>query len=241
MTHRSRSAPALRSLYTSLRDFLYPPVCFLCREGLDEPDAVVCPDCWGSFPPAGPGQPAWDELRARLGEDGAVDDIMACWLYEKEGRLHETVHLLKYGRVRSIGLRMGREMGLRIGADPRFASADLLVPVPLHRAKRRARGYNQSELLCEGIAAVTGLAADPSVLERPKHTESQTSLAFALRRQNVGDAFRLGPSGARAAAGRRVILVDDVMTTGATLQACARLLKGARADLVLVSCSAIAR
>ena len=228
------------SFFSPLRDFVYPPVCFLCGASLEPCESVVCAACWTSFTIVRAGHPAWGELRDRIRAEGFIDEIMGCYLFERDGALQEAVHLLKYRKIRSLGLRLGAELGFRIMADPRFASADLLVPVPLHPAKQRERGYNQSGLLCEGASRVTGIAADHSLLRRTKYTKSQTLLDLSVRRKNVGDAFAIRPGRAGECAGKRCILIDDVMTTGATMNACARLLRERGAASVLAAAVALA-
>jgi ComF family protein len=101
-------------------------------------------------------------------------------------------------------------------------SWDLVVPVPLHGAKRRERGFNQAERLAEAFQAFSGLPVNKNALERVKSTQTQTRLSQAERRENVREAFRAAPN--CKIKGRKIILIDDVMTTGATTNACARAL-----------------
>lgn len=230
---------AVRSCAAPLVDFIYPPVCFLCSDPLEERNAVVCRPCWESFPRADPSHPAWRGLEERAAAAG-IDGIAACWLFEKHGRLQEAVHLLKYRRVRSIGVRMGEELGRLVRERTLIARAGLLVPVPVHPARRRERGYNQCELIAEGVARETGLPVERSLLVRTAHMPSQTMLGGSLRRANVARAFGIDAARGRILAGADCILVDDVITTGATLAACAALLRGAGARRVFGACVALA-
>lgn len=236
-----RVASAARTWLAPFVDFLYPPVCFLCSEGLDAAESVVCDRCWGMFTRADPAHPVWRELAGRA-RAGGVDEILACWLFEKEGTFREAVHLLKYRRARSVGARVGEELGRAVCAHPGFARADLLVPVPLHPARRRERTYNQSELLAEGIARATGIPVERSLLVRTGRAASQTLVGGGSRRANVAGAFAIDRARAALCAGKTCIVVDDVMTTGATLLACAELLRTrAHAARVLGACAALAR
>jgi ComF family protein len=138
------------------------------------------------------------------------------------------IHALKYQGCRQLGVDMGVELGKALKLFPQFSNIDAIVPVPLHPARRRERGYNQSEAVAEGLATVLGGAPVLSALARTRHTPSQTTLGATDRRNNVSRAFRVVNKSVR---GRIVLLCDDVCTTGATLNACAEqlLAAGARA------------
>ncbi len=215
------------SLLKPVRDFIFPPLCLLCNESLTE--ERICRSCWGSFPPADPSHAAWKNLQRIVTREG-VDDLFASFLFEKEGKLKDALHLLKYSEKRSIGLMFGREIGAHI------AFADALVPVPLHRRKQRERGYNQSEWISLGIAETAKIPLNTSMLVRRKDTPTQTHLDSESRWENLRDAFESCP----AVNGKNVILVDDVMTTGSTIAACARALKSLGAARVCAVAAAIA-
>ena len=133
------------------------------------------------------------------------------------------IHVFKYGRVATLAGPLGRMLALAL---PRTEKFDVLVPVPLHWWKRWRRGFNQSELLCREISRRTNLPVR-NCIRRVKNTGAQAGLTNARRRTNVARAFRA--KGRRPLEGMRVLLVDDVMTTGATAAACARALKEAGA------------
>ena len=140
-----------------------------------------------------------------------------------EGELRELIHLFKYGRVQTLAKPLGRLLALAL---PRDASFDVIVPMPLHWRKRWQRGFNQSELLARDLGRRTHIRVS-AALQRVRNTASQAGLTSAKRRQNVSGAFRAKK---RMLAGKSVLLIDDVMTTGATAASCARALKlsGAR-------------
>lgn len=144
------------------------------------------------------------------------------------------VHRLKYGDRTELARPLGRWMA-RAGAEL-LAEADLIVPVPLHRWRLLKRRFNQAALLAKVVSASSGVAWDPLALKRVKATASQVGMTRAQRRDNLQGAFRVSRSHAAAVAGRTILLVDDVLTTGATLNAATRaLLKaGAAAVDVLV-------
>lgn len=112
-----------------------------------------------------------------------------------------------------------------------------MIPVPLHRARHRERGFNQSEILSEGIARVAGLALAKDILKRKKHTKDQTYLNAQQRTENVRGAFVV--TRPERVDGRKIVLVDDVMTTGATLNECARMLQEAGATMIFAATLAV--
>ena len=156
-----------------------------------------------------------------------------------EGGLRELIHLLKYEQVRPAANVLGRMLGEAIATLPlNFEELPLVIPVPLHAAKLRQRGFNQSETIARAALKSPALASAPlqlhgSVLERMRPTESQTGLTRHQRRENIRGAFRV--RNAEALAGRTVLLVDDVFTTGTTVSECARVLRKAGAARVWVA------
>jgi len=143
-----------------------------------------------------------------------------------DGTLRELIHLFKYSRMRGLARPLG---DLLMGALPRDQHFDAVVPVPLHWRKRWQRGFNQSELLGRIIARRRGIPLR-KILRRSASTRAQAGLSNAQRRENVSGAFRVR----RRVPGMRILLIDDVMTTGATVAACGQALKRAGARSVTV-------
>jgi ComF family protein len=141
-----------------------------------------------------------------------------------EGHLREMIHVFKYGRMKPLGARLGNLLWSALPVDEAF---DSVVPVPLHWRRRWSRGFNQAEVLARCIARRRGIGV-LRALTRRRATDSQTGLSNRNRRLNVDGAFRVQT----AVAGLRILLVDDVMTTGATASACALALKRAGAKHV---------
>lgn len=147
-------------------------------------------------------------------------------------RLQGIIHLFKYRHRRSLAGPLARSLVSVMRRDRRFDAMEAVVPVPLHAAKARARGYNQSELIATHLARRTGLELIRGSLLRIRNTPSQSGLALAQREINVRGAFAVKDR--RAVAGRRLILADDVLTTGATVDACVQALTHAGAEEVCV-------
>lgn len=229
-----------RDILAAFRDFVYPPLCFVCEKRLDDGAERVCGSCWSSFTPLRDDHAVVLELRDRF-KNGAVSDFLSCYLFEKQGSLQDVLHLLKYGGVKTMGLMLGKEIGQRVLRRDGFAEADFLVPVPLHKLKQRERGYNQSEIICRGISDVTGIPLNAKLVLRARYTESQTQLNLQQRRDNVEGAFTIPPKQFPYLETKKIILVDDVITTGSTLNACAEELVKAGAKSVLAASAAVAQ
>ncbi|HUI53823.1 MAG TPA: ComF family protein [Bryobacteraceae bacterium] len=144
-----------------------------------------------------------------------------------EGVLRELIHLFKYARVKTLAQPLADLLSLALPREQRF---DAVTPVPLHWRRQWARGFNQSDLLAQAIARRCCIPVTRA-LRRARATLTQAGLSNTARRQNVVAAFRCRPV-ARTLSGKRVLLIDDVMTTGSTAAACARALKSAGAAKV---------
>lgn len=144
-----------------------------------------------------------------------------------EGALRELIHVYKYGRVQTLAKPLGDLLAAALPREERF---DAVTAVPLHWRRQWQRGFNQSELLARSMAARYGIPV-VRALRRVRSTETQAGLSNTRRRENVATAFECR-RGARALAGKRILLIDDVMTTGSTAAACARVLKRAGAAKV---------
>lgn len=230
----------LSRLFVPFRDFLYPPLCFVCDGRMEDGAARVCGGCLSSFRRFHVGDPVWYELHNRFKEEGAVSEFLSCFYFEKEGRLQDVIHMLKYRGIKTMGVMLGREIGQRILSSTTISSADCLVPVPLHTLKRRERGYNQSEFIGRGIMEVTGIPMRVDLLRRCKYTQSQTQYNLEQRWENVEDAFEVPRRSLDDVQGKKLILVDDVITTGSTILSCARELLKAGADVVYAASVAVA-
>jgi len=234
---------AARHQGRQLFDLVLPPVCMACRQPVADPDAV-CATCWSKLTfieapycarlgtpfsyDLGEGAlsaeaianpPPFERARAAVVYDGVARDI---------------VHAFKFHDHAELTALLARLM-VRAGGEL-LAETDILVPVPLHRWRLWRRRFNQSALLAAAIGAATGLASDPLALRRIRATRQQIGLTGSERDSNVRGAFRVAPEHRAAIAGRNVLLIDDVLTTGATAKACTRALLragAARVDILV--------
>ena len=223
-------AAAARSMGDALLAALLAPACAVCDELLDQPSSgCVCPRCWRGVLPITPpfcdrcGDPlaSASVCAACRSTPSSIDRCRA--IGEYEGVLREIIHALKYKGRRSLGRPLASRMRAR--ADELLEAADFVVPVPLHWWRRYRRGFNQADDLARHLGLPVA-----DVLIRTRRTRAQVELPADRRRTNVRGAFGMRSRRSRKAVyGRTVVLVDDVSTTGATLEECAKVLKDAGA------------
>lgn len=202
-----------RQLLPDPRAVLFPRLCVLCTTPLGV-EPTVCQACLAALVPASP-----RDRSHTLDEGESIDNLWVAFGYDDA--LQTLIHLLKYREHRRLGPRLALAVHGALGSELPWSRYDCLVPIPLHWNKRRQRGYNQSLVLARGLSRLAGLPVDSSLVVRQRWTRSQTGLTRAKRWANVAGSFRA----ATGAEGKRVLLVDDVLTTGATASDCARALK----------------
>lgn len=233
--------PAARiHLRTALLNFFFPPVCFSCCALLDHQGDLLCPDCRSGMMRVTAHDPLFMLAHSRLCGDGLCADLVSGYRFEKEGPVQALVHALKYSGGMVVGRYLGREIGELIRSRPWARDLDVIIPLPLHRAKERERGYNQAGLCARGIASVLGLPVLRSGVRRIRWTRSQTTLGFAERQDNVASAFVVPLRERPALRGKHILLVDDVITTGATIRACAEVLASCAPGAVYAASIALA-
>jgi len=227
-------AGMLRPLY----EFVFPSSCFACDGPIRNDEHKVCRSCWSAIQRVSHNDALYARTAARLAAEGNITGLVSAFRFEKDGTLQSLIHHLKYNGITDIGVELGKQLGE--GILPWLSNVAIagLIPVPLHPAKCRERGYNQSEYICQGINAVTGLRVLSGLLKRRRYTESQTHLEIEERRRNVAGAFV--PAPAAKLSDLTYLIVDDVITTGATMSACAKTLAEHGASRVIACSVALA-
>lgn len=232
MTQLTPIAPTTGRWFSGLLDILLPPRCLSCTTAVDVPGRL-CSDCWAGVDFIAAPQCRCCGLPFAFDEG---DDSLCGGCLGNPPVFDQARAVLRYNGV-ARSLVLGFKHGDRTHGAPAFASwmqrsgaalldnADAVTPVPLHRLRLFMRRYNQSALLAREIAAISGLTFEPDLLIRTRNTKNQGNFGRVGRFENVRGVFAVRPG--RVAAGRRIILIDDVMTTGATVNACAKVLKQA--------------
>jgi ComF family protein len=234
---------SLRRAGASILALLYPPVCIACQAATGEPHAL-CAVCWSGIrfierPYCERlGTPFAVDLGQPLLSPAAIADPpvfgRARAVAEYDGATALLVHRLKYDDRPELGRAMGVMM-VRAGAEL-LGEADVIVPVPLHRWRLWRRRFNQAMALAAWVSAGSGVPCDPFLLARVKSTRRQVGLTRAQRQENLQGAFRVPAETRARLKGRRVLLVDDVLTTGATANAASRaLLRGGAASVDILA------
>ncbi|MDR2361686.1 MAG: ComF family protein [Prevotellaceae bacterium] len=204
----------------SFLGLLYPKLCEACGTTLNTHEEVLCLRCLNLLPRTN----FWNE------PDNPVDRIFwgrvqiehACALFPfvKGSRYRKLIHSLKYHGKREIGIMLGRLLGQELKNSPFYQTIDTIVPVPLHPKKQYMRGYNQCEQIAIGIARATGWAINTTALSRQIFTNTQTRRISQINRWvNVSEVFHLNDPDVLK--NKHILLVDDVLTSGSTLDACA--------------------
>ncbi len=224
------------TLFNNINNVLLPRVCFGCTTPLSRGEDVLCTVCRHEFP----------LTHYNFSEENAVDTIFygrvpiqkaaSFVFFTKRGIVQNLLHGLKYKNQEHIGSFFGAWCGAILENDIGLHTVEVVIPVPLHPKKEKKRGYNQSYHIALGIAEVMNVAVDKRSLRRVVYKGSQTQLSREKRWENVADNFKV--KGA-SLTGKHVLLVDDVLTTGATIEACYNALK--EVEGIRVSVATLAR
>ena len=198
---------------------LFPSICACCGNVLVHGERQICLHCLTDLAATHYSGIADNPVERQLTGRITFQAATALYHFRSDNTVRTAVHAMKFHRNTELCLLMGRLMGLELLHSGRFDDIDCLVPVPLHWWRRLRRGFNQSELLCHGIADVMQRPVCTHAVIRHRYTRQQSLQHHSNRSDNVEDAFRTRKP--ELLAGKHILLVDDVMTTGATLTACA--------------------
>ena len=222
----------------SILNLFYPRVCAACGESLLKDEETVCLKCRYLLPKTGyelnPDNPLAQTFYGRV----KFHAVTACFFFAKSGKVQHLIHELKYKGNKEAGVFLGQQLGETIKDAPLFQGIDYLIPVPLHPKRERQRGYNQSLMIAKGINEVTGIPIGDKYLIRAVNTATQTKKSAEERYKNVKDIFEVRFP--EELEGKHVLLIDDVLTTGATLESCAHQLENISGIVVSAATAACA-
>jgi ComF family protein len=208
----------LQKYLNNFAHFIYPHCCEGCGSDILENHHLLCSECIVKLPETNfiskPNNPVEKIFYGRLNIANAV----AAFYYTKDSLMQHLMHQLKYNSNKEIGIYLGKVLGTQLLQSGRFDTIDVLVPLPLNPKREAIRGYNQAEMICLGISEVMNISIDKSAIQRNIFTETQTNQNRIGRWQNMDGVFAI--NNITKLQNKHVLLVDDIVTTGATLEAC---------------------
>ncbi|MDX1909990.1 MAG: ComF family protein [Saprospiraceae bacterium] len=228
--------PSLAELWSGLLHLLYPELCVACGNERPAGNVCFCYRCKAKLAASDMYMLKENEFVQRLWGRLFLETGAAAYYFSRNSPIRMAIHHLKYKNKPEIGILIGREFGQKLRTVPHFSSVESIIPVPLHPRKERLRGYNQSAMFARGLSEALEIPVLHQVLHRREFTETQTRKKRMDRFQNVGEVFSVEKPA--LIEGRHLLLVDDVLTTGATLEVCGQALL-AHANTKL-SCATIA-
>lgn len=205
-----------------LVNLFFPNVCVVCGDSLTKQESVVCLTCLVKLPKTGfhmhEDNPVSQVFWGRVKLNSATSFLF----FNKGGSVQELMHSLKYKSRKDVGIYLGEQFGNELNRSAFYKTIDLVIPVPLHPKKFRKRGFNQSTTIAKGISNTIHVPVNTDNLVRLVNTDSQTKKSRYNRWENVKDVF--GIRNKDELRGKHILLIDDVLTTGATLEACSTIL-----------------
>jgi len=226
-------------MFKAIIDLFFPKVCYACHEVLNDHEQDICTDCRNNLP----------VTNFHFHKDNNVSKVFyarvkveygtALFRFEKKGLVQQLIHNLKYKGQESIGVFLGDWLGGELKTVKEYSEIDMVIPVPLHKNKLKKRGYNQVAKFAEHIASALNVKYVDNVLLKVTNTDSQVLKSRFARWTSNEELFTL--QNKSTIANKHILLVDDLITTGATMEACINVLNQAKNIKISVACMAIAQ
>lgn len=209
----------LSKQYSYLLDFFFPSECISCGNRLVTQEKYLCIDCWHDLPVTNFHFNKENKLAQLFWGRVEIEYATAFFAYNKGSNYQNLIHDTKYRGLKELGYETGKRFGFSLKESSDFMSIDIVVPVPLHPKKQKQRGYNQSEWIAKGMAEAMKKPLCGNNLKRRIHTSTQTRKNRYERWENVDNIFEVAKP--KEFENKHILLVDDVITTGSTLESCA--------------------
>lgn len=227
----------MRNNISQFFDFFLPRYCTGCGKKLAYDEKLVCPGCLNTILTADT-ETIEAEYNRKFKDDRIIEDFSSLYIFEKDKTFQDIIHSIKYSKKFLAGVLLGRLLADSLEDKINSWEIELIIPVPLHHLKKAERGYNQSEYIAKGISKRSGIRMQNNVIRRVRYTQSQTTMSLEEREENIAKAFKVKLK--KKIKGKNLLLVDDVITTGATVKECGKVLKENGAKLVYACSAAIA-
>lgn len=214
--------PALKTILSDVLHLFYPHICKGCGSDLLEEGDLLCLKCIINLPKTNFAQFPNNPIEKIFVGWIVIEAAHSEFYFSKESIIQQLIHQLKYKGNKEIGIYLGEMMGKTLVASNRFNNIDALIPLPLYPDKEHKRGYNQAAIICDGMSAVMNVPVLKNIALRQRYTDTQTKKHRIERWENVAGSFII--KNENKLKGKNVLLIDDVITTGATLEACGSML-----------------
>lgn len=218
-------AQKIKYFINCLVELLYPEFCVACNNKLVNQEKVLCTKCLYQMPYTNyhniPGNKVEQIFWGRV----QIENATSLFTFIKKSRYQKLIHNLKYKGRHDVGIELGRILGAQLVLSKGFKFIDYIVPVPLHPKKERKRGYNQSYMIAQGISESMHVPVNTRILKRAVYTQTQTKKTRFERWENTAEVFAV--ENAQQIECKHILLVDDILTTGATIEGCATVLQKA--------------
>jgi len=203
-------------------DLILPRLCEHCGAVLSSTEEILCTTCFSRLTVAGEERLAL-EYKRKFAPENHIDDFLSAFLFDQNTPVQSVIHSLKYNGKFKIGIFLGKTAAQILSTKLQNWEADFIIPVPLFHSKKAERGYNQSFYIAKGLSLILNIPVKANLTKRIRYTETQTALSLEERKENMLNAFDLKKR--KSIEGSKIILVDDVITTGSTVRECGKTLK----------------
>jgi ComF family protein len=209
----------LFNLWNDFIALLFPRLCLACEQALPKSERCLCFDCQTSLPETNFHNSSSNTFTERFEGRVSLEAAASLFFFTRKSRTQHLIHQIKYHDKREAAVELGRVLGEKLINSTNFQGIDCIIPVPMHPTKQRWRGYNQAEMFANGLSDTMHIEVESTALRKIKMTISQTKMKRSERLENTQEVFELtNPTLLR---GKNILIVDDVMTSGATLESCA--------------------
>lgn len=230
--------PLLKSILSDALHLFYPHTCKGCGSDIIADNNFLCLNCINNLPETGFASQRNNPIEKYFWGRISVAAAHSEFYFTKASLIQQLMHALKYKGCKAIGLCLGELLGKSLADSQRFNDIDALIPLPLYADKEHKRGYNQTAIICEGISAVSNMPVITANVARQRFTQTQTLKHRTERWENVAGSFIV--KNPQTLQGKHLLLVDDVITTGATLEACGNAIlqvENTRLSIATVACT----
>lgn len=221
----------------NLFDFILPRFCCSCKTKLSINQDTMCVDCLSKIQRSNSSR-LKREFERKFMNNKIIREFYSPFVFEKDKELQHAIHALKYDKKFPVGIFLGKVLAAEIKSSKTNWKFDLIIPIPLHQLKKAERGYNQAYYIAKGVGKIFKVKVSDRSVKRIKYTESQTTMNLNEREENISGAFKVKWN--TQVRGKNILLLDDVITTGATISECGKILLEAGASKVYAASIAIA-